>query len=195
MEYSAKKNLSRKLTVPFIVALIGVLAMIIGTFLPYITATGQIAQYIEQNPDRIENEELGLTAQDLKNIPLLSVSKVITAAYGEKDGELANVILWVFGGFLVLAALFTVLKKPVAIMIFDLLTCGTFSILCYLLKPVLICADKYAWSIGYYTIVTAIAVVFSGAVWMLVKKINIKKQLKLMSVCAGDETAAETPSE
>lgn len=195
MDKIAKKTLNEKLKLPFIVALIGVLILVIGMFLPYITAVGEMGEYIEKNPDRIEIEDLELTAGDLKDIPVISVSQIITGIYGENDGAIANIIVMVFGGCLVLTALFVILKKPIAIMIFDLLAFGSFSFLNFAMKEDFIDPDKYAWSIGYHVIQVVIAVVFVAAIWMLVKKIIAKRELKAMSIAEPVAPAAETPAE
>ena len=179
MDKIAKQTLNEKMKLPFVVVLIGVLILIVGMFLPYMTAVGDMAEYIEKNPDRVEVKDLDLTASDLKDISVVSVSQLITGVYGEDDGVIAKVIVMVFGGFLVLTALFTILNKPIAVMIFDLFTCGTFAFLNFLMKEDFIDPDKYAWGIGYYAIVIAFAIVFAGAIWMLIKKIAAKKELKI----------------
>lgn len=195
MDKIAKKTLNEKLKLPFIVALIGVLILVVGLFLPYITAAGEMAEYIENNPDRIEIKDLELTASDLKNIPVISVSQIITGIYGEDDGTIANIIMMVFGGFLALTALFVILKKPIAIMIFDLLAYGVFAFLSAYMKEDFIDPDKYAWGIGYTVIQAAIAVVFAAAVWMLVKKIIAKRELKAMPIAEPIAPVAEAPVE
>ena len=182
MDKTVKSTLNEKLKLPFIIALICVAVLVIGMFLPYLTAVGEMGEYIEQNPDRIEIKDLGLTAGDLKDIPVISVSKLIAGIYGEDDGAIANVIVMIFGGFLVLTALFTVLKKPIAIIIFDLFACGTFTFLNFLMKEDFIDPDKYAWGIGYYAITLAFIAVFASAIWMLVKKIIAKKEIKAQAL-------------
>ena len=177
MDKITKQTLNKKLTVPFVVALVGVLVVVIALFLPYMTAVGEMAEYIEKFPDRIEIESLDLTAGDMANISVISVSKLITGIYGEDDGVIANAIVFVFGSFLAFTALFTILKKPIAIIIFDLLSFGTFAFLNFLMKEDFIGADKYAWGVGYYIMLMAIIVVFASAVWMQVKKIVKKKKL------------------
>ena len=177
MDQITKQNLNKKLAVPFVVTLVGVLIVVMALFLPYMTAVGEMAEYIEKFPDRIEIASLNLTAGDMKNISVMSVSKLITGVYGEDDGLVANVIVFTFGGFLALTALFTILKKPIGIMIFDLLSFGTFVFLNSLMKEDFIRADKYAWGVGYYIILIMILVVFASAVWLLVKKIAEKKKL------------------
>lgn len=178
MDKISKKALNEKIKLPFIVVLIGVVVLIVGMFLPYMSASGEMAEYIEANPDRIEIKDLGLTASDLKDIPLISVSKLITGIYGEDDGAIANVFVLVFSGFLALTALFTIFKKPIAIIIFNLFTCGTFALLNFSMKEDFIDPDKYAWGIGNYAITFAFFVVLAGAIWMFVKKIIAKKELK-----------------
>ena len=195
MDKIAKKTLNEKLKLPFIVALIGVLILVVGMFLPYITAVGEMAEYIEKNPDRIEIKDFELTASDLKDIPVISVSQIIAGIYGEDDGAIANVIVIAFGGFLALTALFVILKKPIAAIIFNLLTYGVFSFLSAYMKEDFIDPDKYAWGIGYTIIQVAIAVVFVAAIWMLVKKIITKRELKTMSIAEPVAPVVETPTE
>lgn len=182
MDKIAKKTLNEKLKLPFIVTLIGVLLLVVGIFLPYLNAVGEMGEYIEKYPDRIEIKDLELTASDLKDIPLISVSRIITGIYGEDDGTVANVIVMVFGGFLALTALFVILKKPIAVIIFDLLTYGVFAFLNTSMNEDFIDPDKYAWGIGYYIITLAIFVVIASSVWMLVKKVIAKRELKAMPV-------------
>lgn len=182
MDKIAKKTLNEKVRIPFIVALIGVLILVVGMFLPYLSAVGEMAEYIEQYPDRIEIKDLDLTASDLKDISVISISNLITGVYGEDDGTIANIIVMVFGGFLALTALFVILKKPIAAVIFNLLTYGTFAFLNTSMKEDFIDPDKYAWGIGYYAITLAIIVVIASAIWMLVSKIIAKKELKKQSV-------------
>lgn len=195
MDKIAKKTLNEKLKLPFIVALIGVLILVVGMFLPYITAVGEMGEYIEKYPDRIEIKELELTANDLKDIPVISVSQIITGIYGEDDGAIANVIVMVFCGFSALTALFVILKKPIAVMIFELLSCGVFAFLSEYMKEDFIDPDKYAWGIGYTVIQAALAIVFVAAIWMLVKKIIAKRELKALPVAEPVAPVAETPAE
>ena len=55
--------------------------------------------------------------------------------------------------------------------------------------------DKYAWGIGYTVIQAAIAVVFAAAVWMLVKKIITKRELKATAITEPVAPVAETSAE
>ena len=187
MDKTVKKTLSKKLVLPFVVALIGVVVMIAAMFLPYMNAQGKLAEYIELL-DSMEMEEENISA----NPSVISVSEVITTIYGEDDGKIAEIIVLVLGGCIALTALFVLLRKPIAVIIFDLLTYGVFAFLSAYMKEDFIDPDKYAWGIGYSVIQIAIAVVFAAAAWMLVKKIIVKRELKAMSIA---EPVVETTTE
>ena len=108
-----KKN--HKLKLPFILTLASVLIMSIALFLPYLTAVGDMAEYIEKYPDRIEVESLGLTASDLKNVPLISAGSIVTGVYGEEDGEIANGIVLALVVALAITTMFTFFKNIIAV--------------------------------------------------------------------------------
>ena len=190
MDKIAKKTLNKKLVIPFIIALVGVAVMVAAMFLPYMNAQGKLADYIELL-DSIELEEENISATP----SVVSVKEVITTIYGEDDGKIAEIIVLVFGGFVALTTLFVLFKKPIAIMIFDLLAFGSFSFLNYAMKEYFIDPDKYAWGIGYTVIQAAIAVVFAAAVWMLVKKIITKRELKATAITEPVAPVAETSAE
>lgn len=176
-EQFEKKN--QRLKKPFVVTLAGVLIMIAALFLPYMTAVGDTAEYIEEHPDRVEIKSLELTASDLANISLVSVHNLIAGIYGEDDGAIANVIVGVLGGCLMLTMLFVMIKKPIPVMMFDLLSCGVFLFLNFLMKDDFIDKDKYAWGFGYYAILLGAIVLFAGAIWTLATKISNKRQNKI----------------
>ena len=178
MDKIAKKTLNEKLKLPFVVMLIGVLILIVGMFLPYMTAVGELAEYIEKYPDSIEIKEFDMTASDLKDIPMMSMGRIAASAYNEEEGILFNVIVIVFASLSALTALFAMLRKPIAVMIFELIAFGSFTVLNMATKADFLGADKYAWGIGYYAIIIAFAIVFASAIWMLVKKIAAKKEMK-----------------
>lgn len=159
----------------YIVVLVGIVLLLAGVFLPYMTAAGEMAEYIDRNPDRMEIVSENLTASDLKNIPIIRTGKLITGVYGEDDGLVATVILLVLGGLGTLTALFAVLKKPIAAVVFDLLAFGGFVFFNGVMKEDFIGGDKYAWGMGFYVIIVALVVVMAGAVWMQVMKSVGKK--------------------
>ena len=160
---------------PFIVTLVAVLLLILCMFLPYMTATGDLAEYVNAYPDSIESYEPRLTAGDLKNISLISVGKVSAAAYGDAEGSLNNAVIIIFGIFLALTTLFTVIKKPIPTIVFDVLTCGLFLLIYAIMKYDFFGPDKYTWGIAFYTMWVSFASVLAGSIWTLVAR-NAPKQ-------------------
>ena len=191
MNKAEKKILNKKLSIPLIVVLIGIIVIITSMFLPYISAQGKLAEYIDNNPDRIESKTLNLTAGDLKDVSIISVSKLITGAYGEDDGKIAEVIVLLFSGLVAVTTLFVLLKKPIAIIIFDLLAYGAFSFLNMAIQEDFIDPDKYAWGIGYHIILLATVAILASAVWMLVKKIVAKKEMKASAIVETETLVSE----
>lgn len=170
-----------KTILPFVATLIGVLIMVVALFLPYMTAVGGMAEDIKKHPNRIEVESLELTAGDLANVPIISVGNVFTCVHGEDDGQIANIIVIVFCVCLALTAIFAIFKKPIAVMVFDLLAGGVLLFLNYFIKEDYISDNTYAWGIGYYVILIAAVAIFAGAIWQLVTKTNLKREAKRLA--------------
>ena len=123
-----KKTLHKKLVLPFLVALLGVIVVIAGMFLPYMSAQGKLAQYIELL------DSTGLEEYNISPTPsLITLKEMITTVYGQDDGTLVGIIVLVFGGLMALTALFVFLRKPIAILIFDGLAFGSFSFLNFMM--------------------------------------------------------------
>lgn len=167
-----------KTSLPFVIAVIGVLFMIVALFLPYITAVGDMAEYVDKYPDVIEVESLNMTARDMEKASFVTVSKIINAAYGEDDAAVAKVIVFLFCGLFALTALFVILKKHIAVIVFNLLTCGVFFFLNSLMKSDFIGENKYGWGIGYYLVLFAAIAIFVGTIWFFVIKIGQKRHEK-----------------
>lgn len=181
MEDFARKTMNRELTVPFVVTLLSVLIVIAGIFLPYMSATGEMAKYIENYPNGIASEEYNLTNSDMEDIAVISISKVAASAYSKEEGIIFDVIVWTFSLLLALTALFVIIKKPIAVIIFDLMTCGVFAVLNLATSKDFIGADKYAWGFAHHAMMIALVAVLAGAIWMFVKKIIVKRDLKANS--------------
>ena len=79
-------------------------------------------------------------------------------------------------------------------MFFDLLALGGFSFLNYAMSQDFIGPDKYAWGIGYYLTLLSIGTVFTAAIWLLVKKIATKRELKARPL-SEPTPATEAPTE
>lgn len=172
------KTTNNKFYISFVIALIGVLILTISIFLPYMTAVGKLADYIESFPNEVVNEELNVTSEDFEKVSLISISKISESIWGEDDAKITNIFLIVFGIFALLTTLLIFFKKPIIAIICDLLTCGTFIFFSIIVKDVYFEDDMFAWGLGSLVTLIAIVIIFIGLVWMLVSKIIQKKNIK-----------------
>lgn len=179
------KDLKNKLLIPFIVTVIGTLLMVVTVFLPYATAIDDHAENIKENPDAVVYEELDMTAQDMMNISMVEYANVYSNLADQLFGDPSYGIFYVvlvalIGGFALLAAFFAFLKKPIAVIIFSVLSFGVFSLQNWdYTDRGVIPSSSYDWGTGYYVFYVAAVVTLVGAIWLLVNKILTKKQSKV----------------
>lgn len=178
------KAISNKLLIPFFVTLIGALFMFITIFLPYTTATEEQSERFKAYPDEIVYEKLDMTAKDMINISMVEYANVYGNLSEQIWGDTSYGIFYIalvalIGVFSLLSILFSVLKKPIAVIIFSLLSFGVFSIqnFDYTDRGV-VPSNTYEWGTAYYAFYIAFAITFVGAIWMLVSKRIQKKQEK-----------------
>ena len=175
---------SSKLWIPFMIALVGTVLMAVTVFLPYATATDKQAENLQKYPDTVVYEGCDMTAEDMMNISMAEYAKVYTTLSEQLWGNSSYGLFYAafvvaIGVFSVLAVLFTCLKKPIAVIIFDILAFGVFSLQNWdYTDRGVIPSSSYDWGIGYYLFYAAAAIALIGSVWMLVNQIKIKKQHK-----------------
>lgn len=185
MNINIKNN---KLLVPCIIALVGAVLMAVTVFLPYATAIDDHAESIKEHPDQIVYEELDMTAEDMLHISMVEYANVYSQLSEQLWGSSANGIFYVvmvalIGGFALLAVLFAVLKKPIAIIIFNLLSFGVFCLQNWdYTDRGVIPSGSYDWGFGYYIFYAAAIITVVGAVWLLINKIKFKKDNKIETV-------------
>ena len=81
---------------PIIISLIGIVILIIAIFLPYLTAVGELSEYINTYSNTIAIEDSDVTLGDLAKVPFISVSKLVTSVWGEDDAQVTDIFLIVF---------------------------------------------------------------------------------------------------
>lgn len=148
------------LMIPFLVTLAGVLATIAGYFLPILSSWGESISCYETVKMCFDGTEFTGGAGDtlLISVALTFITPMV---------------------FTLMLLLFTALRRPVPIIVFDILN---FLCIIYI----------YTWrksNIEYaaYVLMGALAVTFAGAAWMLCAKIKIKKTPFLQSTSSSDK--------
>lgn len=188
-----KEAIKQQTWLPAIIALIGALLIIVSVFLPYSTATGERREWLDKHPDVVVIEEMDLTAADMKNISMAQYAhmyNIMSEVYWHDPavGVFYIVLVALVGGGALIAALFTWKRKPVGTIIFGALSYGAFSVMnSDFTDRGVIPSDTYDWGIAHTILPIAAMILALGAAWMIVKKIQIKKQL---IVADSEETPA-----
>lgn len=178
--------IKQKTVWPSILAMAGAFLMIACIFLPYSTVNAERAEWIKQHPDTVMVEKLDLTAAEVKQVSLVQYARIYHAISEESWHDSTFGIFYIafaalIGGSALIAALFSFGRKPIGAIFFGALSCGGFHImnLDFTWRGV-IPGQYYDWGMTHTLFPIAAGMLAIGAVWMLVKKLIVKKQLKAM---------------
>ena len=150
---------AKKTTLPFIIMVIGTLLMIGSFFLSYTTAKPSLFEFF--NTYRVE---AGNKANERDVRLICIICTVIIGAIA-------------FFGFFVL--LCTLLRAPIATIVFTVLEFAANSVLSWDFKERRVVGSSYSFSIGYYLLEISLIVIFAASIWLLVLKIKNKKALNI----------------
>lgn len=168
-----------------IIALIGSIMLIATLFLPFASATEKYREQLEKFPDTMYAEEIGMTNKDAVNISLFEFGKIYSSTAAAQNAQAVSitcvVMISAFAIFALLSAIFSLLKKPIAIMIFNVLSLATFLLLKWDFNDRgVLPSSRYDCGMAQYFCYFGVAIVFVGAIIMLLIKINQNKNLEQM---------------
>lgn len=170
----------KRLFIPFILAIVGTLLMVISVFLPYLTATESFAKELDSEPNVFVSEEMRLTTQHLKNHSMLRYAKLQNTEIQGAEGIFHLGMVYAILATAFIAALFSVIKKPIPVIVFTILSFVVFAFQNYdLLLRKIISDTLYTWGYAYYLFYAGTIIALVGGVSMLLVKILIKKELKV----------------
>lgn len=184
MSKDEKKRLRKALTIPAVVICLASIALISMVFLPYATANEEHAEWIESIPNLIEYSNLDMTAGDVKNVSILTFTKIYCLHWEEIWNDVTycyfyGAIFALLLGLPILLVLFALLRKPIAVLVLDGLTYGVFYVqgLDYAMRRVIpgayydfgIVYDIYPWIVSFISIC---------GIWMQWKKSKTKRRIK-----------------
>ena len=165
-------------TIAMVLALIAVAAL----FLPYISATEEYREYIAAYKDEKIYESSDLTVGDLEHMSLYTYAKVYIQS-GEEifrsaaGGYVTGGIYASVGLFALLTALAAWRKKPVLTFLMNACMGGAFySVNWDILSRGIMPDSDRIWGMSYYLYYPLAGFIAIAAIWMLVVKIQMKKQ-------------------
>ena len=80
------KKLPAKQLIPYVLLVVGAVAMAVSFFLPFASAKGDYAEYLKQYGDRVYTAEAGLHNKDVVGLSLLTFLRIYIA--GLQSGKL-----------------------------------------------------------------------------------------------------------
>lgn len=181
-ETDGKKKI---IVVSFLAMLIGSIMLIITLFVPFASATDDHREYLEKYENTVSIEELDITNEQLLDVSLFKFARIYFALSGmeiSRDISISCIaMISVFAFFALLTLLFSILRKAIPVIIFDLLTFVVFRIIQWDFEDRgVISNSKYDGGIALYIGYIGVVIVMAGAVTLLVMKIKNKKQRKVL---------------
>ena len=163
----------------FIAMLIGSAILLLKLFMPYKEA-------LEKFSDSMYIEELNMTNEEAINISLFEFIRIYSSETGK---EISNdlsivyvVVIAAFAVFALLTLLFSILRKSIPVIVFNILTFAVLRLIIWDFEDRgVISNSRYDWGIAQYIGYIGIAIVMVGAVALLVVKMKDKKQQKTLA--------------
>lgn len=150
--------------------------------LPYQASTKEYKEYLQENPDAMNVEEVNLTNKDAINISMMENFKVYSYAMNNSEGNswlsgeatinfILTIVLIVS---IILTLIFTLFNKRILGIIFGLLILGSSLLMNYdIVDRGVIPSSQYTYGIAYY-LYPIMAVIILVSVVILIVKIERK---------------------
>ncbi len=157
------------------ITIIGALLMLVMLLLPFASSTDDYKEELNKKPDDVYIEQIDMRNSDAVDISLVEYIKVYSAAIEEGiQEETAMVSIGVIVIFLIFAMftlIMSLLKKPIAIIVFDVLSLLVFSLVRFDFEDRgVIPSRSYDWGITSYLVYIVGVVIMVGAVGMFIEK-------------------------
>lgn len=174
------KKLPAKQLIPYVLLVVGAVAMAVSFFLPFASAKGDYAaEYLKQYGDRVYTAEAGLHNKDVVGLSLLTFLRIYIA--GLQSGKLLGgmyleaviciTLMAVIAVSSLLILLFGVLKKPIAAIVFSVLVVVAFYALRWDFDDRgVLPSSQYGYGIVEYIYPISFVVVVAGAIWFMVSR-------------------------
>lgn len=170
---------NKNLLYPALVAIVGSLLLLITLILPFASASEEHKERLMSYPESMYSQEANMTNEDAVNISLVEFIKIDFAAIevGVSEGTaIANmVVIIAFITFATLVLLFSILKKPIPALIFDIISFAVLQLIRFDFEDRgVIPSSSYDWGIAQIICYLGIVITAVGAVLLLIAKIKNK---------------------
>jgi len=165
---------------PVLITIIGSMLMLLMLLLPYASATEEYKEWLLEYAREDYAEGAGITNEEAVQISLAEFMKIYMKVANQgiykETSILCTVIIGIFAVFSLLTLLMSIRKKPIGIIVFDILALIVFHIIHFDFEDRGVIANSsYNWGISNYLGYIAGIMVFIGAVWLFIEKTRTKK--------------------
>lgn len=170
------KDLDKKsLRYPFLLTVAGAILLLVMIVLPFASAKKEHKEKLTQNAEQMYMEEIEMTNADAIHISLVEFVHIYSHTFKQEFQKeisiVCIVLVTMFTVFAFLAMLMAIVKKPIGVIVFDILTMVVFGIIHYdFADRGVIPSRLYDWGIVNYLTYLLGGIVIVGAIWMFVKK-------------------------
>jgi len=170
---------NKKNFIAFIAALLGCALLILAFLTPFASANDKYTERFESMGDTIADSELNMTAEDMINLSLFDYARTyINAVSNDYATDIVIpclVVMLLFIIFTVLTTVFTLMKKPVLMIIFSMLSLGSFILLVWdFADRKVVPGSVYETGFGQYLGYIGAAIVLIGAILLLILRKSSK---------------------
>ena len=174
----------KRLFIPFFIMLLGSFLLIAVLFVPFASATEDHRLYLQEHPNGVYAEEIGMTNKEAITLSLVEFgeiyAKTVELGMSKEISITCLVIISVYALLVILTTIFSVLKKPIVSLIFNVLSLGVFRVIMWDFDDRgVILNSSYDWGMARYFCYVGVAAVFIGGVYLLITKIKLKKEREL----------------
>ncbi len=167
--------------IPKVISVVAVIAMVAAFFLPFVSATGDYREWLLENPDAVQSEEISMTNADMADLSLLAYA--VSYSHGEGIGmdgfeSTFYMVLCVLPLVLsVLALVLSLASKPVGTMVFSILTVAVVSALVWDFGSRRIVYDggRMAFACAQYVYYAGAALSVVGSAWLISARRKARK--------------------
>lgn len=173
--------------IPFIIALLGSVAVVAAFFLPFASASGDYREMLSAFSYNTTVGGVNISASEAADISMFSFARIYTAI-GGSFGIVYGILIYALGALSALTLIFAIFKKAIPTIIFDI---ATLAALCLMIWDFsdrgLLPSDSYNYGAGFYIYLLGLTAALVGSIWLLIVKIKQKRQLKAINNSGGNQ--------
>lgn len=168
------KQLKNITFIPILIAVICTFLMILSIFFPYATAKEEFVAELKNS--NLYSSQLKIDNKELINPSLLTYTKIYKALSPE-SAIIFGCLLAIIAFLCIMTLIFTLCKRPIAMIIFDILSLFLFTRTAKFQNS-FINVDNYNRTITFYLFIISAIIILLCAIFLIIEKYNNKNKIE-----------------